>query len=866
MYLPAPNTLGWAVNTTAEMQMTGTALSPAVSDNLALGTTTLMWSDLFLASGAVLNFNNGDVTLTHSADTLTLAGGTLAVAALSATTGTFSSTATATAFIPSSATIPTNGLYLPSANTLGFAINSAAEMSLTASALSPAVSDGLALGTSALMWSDAFFASGSVLNFNNGNVTLTHASNLLTMANGGFTLSSTRTIGDFLVETAGYASGAPGIRSRGYRSDANESIDFGGQFFAEGVRTDALPPTAKVFGGLVFGGNTDLTPTMGYTASITGVSDAAWVNTANAATAIVFRTGSTAQARGPNISYGTDRGRITSGGRWLLGSSTDDASTTVQINGTFKVTGASTLASVAVSGAVTGAGFTAFAASPPPIGVVAPNTGAFTTLAGSVTATGATTSRTLANRFADTVNVKDFGAVGDGVTNDTAAVQAAVAASPNRKIYFPKGNYPISSTVTLAGSQTIVGDGMADCTTFIALGSGFDVFNISSSYAAIVDCAFSSATPRTSGAYITLSGANRGNRIANVRMNNGHKGIWISGASVITFIENVEIINTTATTGIGIHIQGGNDTMISKVVMDNPLLSQPAYGVLIQSSEAVWMTDCDMIHCGIGLGISPQTVGEAVTWCFFNQVACDTSTYGIVVSPAAGRTVRGLSFVNCWGATNTFHGVNIGGSGTTDGVSFIGCRFVNNQQSGAVISSATPINVDFINCYAAGNSGVTPNLYSGFDIAPGASKFRIMGCLSGPALGLGDSQNRGILINAGASTNYVIKDNNLLGNTIGMIDNGAGTALVTDNQGYVTKNRGTGTIIIGQTVVTITHGLAVTPLASDIDVGFLSNPTSSGVNALYIAVITSTTFQIVSNAAVGAVNLSVRWSANSRGA
>lgn len=72
-----------------EMRLDGAALSPVTSDGNALGTSSLMWSDLFLASGAVVNFNNGDVTLTHSADTLTMAGGNLSLGTTaSLTTGT----------------------------------------------------------------------------------------------------------------------------------------------------------------------------------------------------------------------------------------------------------------------------------------------------------------------------------------------------------------------------------------------------------------------------------------------------------------------------------------------------------------------------------------------------------------------------------------------------------------------------------------------------------------------------------------------------------------------------------------------------------------------------------------------------------
>ena len=72
------------------MVLVENSLSPGTSDGTALGTTSLMWSDLFLASGSVINLDNGDVTLTHSSNTLTVAGGTLATAALTASTGTFS--------------------------------------------------------------------------------------------------------------------------------------------------------------------------------------------------------------------------------------------------------------------------------------------------------------------------------------------------------------------------------------------------------------------------------------------------------------------------------------------------------------------------------------------------------------------------------------------------------------------------------------------------------------------------------------------------------------------------------------------------------------------------------------------------------
>lgn len=75
-------------------------------------------------------------------------------------------------------------------------------------------------------------------------------------------------------------------------------------------------------------------------------------------------------------------------------------------------------------------------------------------------ATGATAPRTMPDRLGEIKNVKDFGALGDGSTNDWQAVQNAVnwTSGPNRgTIYFPAGQYIINSPITFnyAGALNI---------------------------------------------------------------------------------------------------------------------------------------------------------------------------------------------------------------------------------------------------------------------------------------------------------------------------------------------------------------------------------------------------------------------------
>ena len=67
------NTTSFVVNGNSELKLDQSQLYPSTSDGLALGHSSYQWSDLFLASGAVINFDNGNVTLTHGSGRLTLA-------------------------------------------------------------------------------------------------------------------------------------------------------------------------------------------------------------------------------------------------------------------------------------------------------------------------------------------------------------------------------------------------------------------------------------------------------------------------------------------------------------------------------------------------------------------------------------------------------------------------------------------------------------------------------------------------------------------------------------------------------------------------------------------------------------------------
>ena len=91
------NTINFYANNAKEVVIVENAMTPGANDGTALGTVSLKWSDLFLADGGVINFNNGDILITHSSNAIAVSGGNLEAATLSIGGTTIVAQATASA-------------------------------------------------------------------------------------------------------------------------------------------------------------------------------------------------------------------------------------------------------------------------------------------------------------------------------------------------------------------------------------------------------------------------------------------------------------------------------------------------------------------------------------------------------------------------------------------------------------------------------------------------------------------------------------------------------------------------------------------------------------------------------------------------
>lgn len=400
------------------------------------------------------------------------------------------------------------------------------------------------------------------------------------------------------------------------------------------------------------------------------------------------------------------------------------------------------------------------------------------------------TLRTAQNKMRDTVSVKDFGAVGDGVTNDTAAIQAAILAGAGRSVYFPGGSYLISSTLTIASTATrLYGDGPfasriemqtnnIGIIAFTGQHCRFDNFSVNYT-----------TTPISGATAIRIESAYIGGNDFMVR--SGWIGILIQNAAQV-YLSKFTVLNTEAS---AVFLNGGVfDAFFDQFYINcgNKLRGQTGNIRIVNQCEAVVFTDGEVLEGRFGLvtDATVNTNGNRPAYMKFNSVFFDSSDFGTDLKNAAL-----VVFTACWWSNgrSDLAGSQLAGvdqpactiTGAIDSFTFNGCHFVSGGSHGVFLGSA-PARTTFIGCnFNSNHAGPNPADAYGFLAGAGATDFTITGSIATNGLGAG-TQQYGIVIGSGASDRYVITDNQLTGNSVGsLFDGGTGTnKRVVDNIGY----------------------------------------------------------------------------------
>lgn len=283
------------------------------------------------------------------------------------------------------------------------------------------------------------------------------------------------------------------------------------------------------------------------------------------------------------------------------------------------------------------------------------------------------------------VNVRDYGAVGDGTTDDAAAIQAAVnAATANQTVYFPAGTYAVGAAgiaVTNKTGVTLAGDG-----------------------AIIKATAISSLTiPSLGACSIRFSSCTR----------SGARGLTVNGNSIASaaigfsagtecFVENCTVFGSGGTGQIISSNGGVRNRFINNIVHSG---SGTARGMWLGNVTATDMeTDIDItdniVRNNPATGIVLSSVGGR---CVGNHARTNEGA-GIIFPGGGGYSAKNLAVAGNYCVDNLFHGMQSDVIYATDADCVSGINLTGNVCSSNSRGSGSGIYMLYSrNCAVTGN-------------------------------------------------------------------------------------------------------------------------------------------------------------------
>lgn len=401
---------------------------------------------------------------------------------------------------------------------------------------------------------------------------------------------------------------------------------------------------------------------------------------------------------------------------------------------------------------------------------------------------------TLTYNITNMISVKDYGALGDGVTDDTAAIQAALDDIVNLEttgiaLNFPPGLYIISDTLNIPVTEglglIIQGSGRRVTTLkrAVSFTSGDILFaddngNSFDGWLSICDVTLGSRASTTSGASIHIK--DRSNvRISNCFIEADYLGVWLEGDVQYVSCDNIIYTQSSAVNPAfaGFYFSGGHqaDTKIDNCTIigaDPTSNNYLANGFLIETTDSIQITNCQVL-ASYGLNIEAGH-GQHIAFVFVSNCIFDTSRKAGILLQGSNNAQAKLyqniriadTHINQYPAGGYENSVGVLVTGDCDYISIIGCN-INSCGSAGVLFDQPTLNwqgLPYRSLQVLSNdissTNMDDNNASGIIVSDGTSGVSIIGNFIGNRTGA-DFSKYAIALD-GNNTNIIIANNNMV--------------------------------------------------------------------------------------------------------
>jgi hypothetical protein len=290
---------------------------------------------------------------------------------------------------------------------------------------------------------------------------------------------------------------------------------------------------------------------------------------------------------------------------------------------------------------------------------------------------------TVQDKLRESVSVLDFGAVGDGIADDSPAFRLAITASKN--IFVPSGTYLIGSNIDVTTSATFVGEGVQD--TYIHRGyspaqdyEGIFAFGDGASASGIRNMTLLSKTGQTGGCLVSIKPTSAGTlglyRFDNVDFTTDGTSthaytIYMDGTAKTSTPIGIRGVDFTACNVFG----GSISTMLIKGVLKFSFVGGGTYPAGGAATSNIRLDGTASVPTSSFLFL-PSDCSCPISFDYAEAGTFGSGLMGAITNTANTNNITGFGFSasvqNNWDNSTFLHpttGITIGGSGKISNVS-----------------------------------------------------------------------------------------------------------------------------------------------------------------------------------------------------